>query len=271
MGSPDLFQWTATPAGKLALIITFYLLAWLIIRLSGRLARYIFQASHLTQKQPQMRPERRETLESLVAGALTFAALAIATLLSLALFVDAGTLILIAGLFSAAFGLGARPLVSDFLSGVSFIFEDIFDVSEKVELTGLAGGSVQGIVEAVNLRTTLIRSMGGEPYIVPNGEIRVVRNFSRGRFSTANITIKLAAEDLGRAIPLLEDLAEEAVGLLPNLLEPWQVISESGDLGQQTDLTLLAKARFGKAREMRPKLLKLVQERTAEADIKLAG
>ena len=86
------------------------------------------------------------------------------------------------GLFSAGFGLGARPMVSDFLSGIGFMFEDTFDVSEKIEIPGLPGGSVMGLVEAVHLRTTVIRAMSGEPYIVPNGEIRVVRNFSRGDF-----------------------------------------------------------------------------------------
>ena len=151
------------------------------------------------------------------------------------------------------------------------MFEDPFDVGEKVELPGLAAGSVMGIVEAVYLRTTVIRSMSGEPFIVPNGEIRVVRNFSRGDFSEANVKIKLATADLGRAIPLLEELGQEAVGMLPNLLDPWQVISETGEMGQQTDLTLIAKARFGQAGEMRPKLLNLVQDRMEDAGIELAS
>jgi hypothetical protein len=59
--------------------------------------------------------------------------------------------------------------------------------------------------------------------------------------------------------------------LLPNLLEPWQVISDSGVIGQQTELTLSTKARFGKAAEMRPRLLALVQDRLAEADILLVN
>ena len=171
----DFNYWSSTPTGKVILIILFYFLAWVVIRLSRRLAKYVLKASHFSRSQPHMRPERRETLQGLVAGAISFAAVAIATLISLSLFVDPSTLILIAGLFSAAFGLGARPLVSDFLSGVGFIFEDTFDVSEKVEVLGLAGGSVLGIVEAVNLRTTRIRAMSGEPCTVPNGEIRVVR------------------------------------------------------------------------------------------------
>jgi hypothetical protein len=61
------------------------------------------------------------------------------------------------------------------------------------------------------------------------------------------------------------------VALLPNLLEPWQVISESGVIGQQTELTLIAKARFGQAAEMSPRLLALVQERLSEIDVILAG
>ena len=104
---------------------------------------------------------------------------------------------------------------------------------------------------------------------MPNGEVRVVRNFTRVLFPTANIKLKVEGADLSRALPLLEELGQEAVSLLPNLLEPWQVISETGAMGQQTVLTLLAKARFGQAAEMRPRLLALVQERLAEAGIAL--
>ena len=45
----------------------------------------------------------------------------------------------------------------------------------------------------------------------------MVRNFSRGRFSVAKIQLKIASSDLGRTLPLLEELAEDAVSLLPNL------------------------------------------------------
>ncbi len=271
MGLLDLSQWASTIVGKIVIIFLLYLLAWLIFRLSRRLANYLIGASRITVRQPEMRPERRQTLVGLVAGTITFTAMALASLLSLSLFVDTTTLIWLVGLLGAGFGFGSRQMISDFLSGISFMFEDTFDVSEKVELPGLAAGSVMGIVEAVHLRTTVIRSMSGEPLIVPNGEIRVVRNFSRGLFSTANIKITLATADLGRAIPLLEALSEEAVGLLPNLLEPWQLISETGEMAAQTELTLLAKARYGTAAEMRPKLLHLIQERAKEAGIDFAS
>jgi small conductance mechanosensitive channel len=243
-------------------IALFFLLAWLFHRLARPIAGHIVRYGQFTQGQPQ--PQRQATQQSLVASAISFLAFAIASLLSLALFVPLNTLLWIVGLFSAAFGLGARPLISDFLTGVSLIFEDTFAEGEKVEVVG-----VVGVIEAVNLRTTSLRSPTGELYVVPNGEVRVVRNFSRGRFSPADIRLKIAASDLERALPFLKELGSEAVVLLPNLLEPWEVISEAGVIGQKTELTLAAKARYGKAAEMRPRLLALVHERLAEAGIAL--
>ncbi|MBC8448830.1 MAG: mechanosensitive ion channel family protein [Chloroflexi bacterium] len=247
-------------------IAGFYALAWLVHLLSHRLARRLVRLSRFTPQTRRPRPERRETLRGLFASAISVLAFTAATLASLGQFVDVTALVWMVGLFSAAFGLGVRPLISDVLAGVNLIFEDTFAVGEKVEMLG-----VEGVIEAVNLRTTWMRAPTGELYIVPNGEVRMVRNFSRGRFSTANITLKVAAADLSRALPLLEELGQEAVVLLPNLLEPWQVISESGLIGQQTELTLLAQARFGQAAEMRPRLLALVQERLVEAGIELVG
>ena len=241
-------------------------LAWLVQRLAPRIVTQFLGLSGYAPETLRPREQRQHTLSDLFASAISFGAFLIAGVFTMGLFVDTTTLVWMIGLFSAAFGLGARPLISDFLTGIGFIFEDTFDVGDKVEILG-----IEGVVEKINLRTTLLRAPGGELYVVPNGEIRTIRNFSRGRFSTANITLKLPATDLSQAIPLLEALGSEAVTLLPNLLEPWQVVSESGVIGDKAELTLLTKTRFGKAAEMRPRLLALVQERLAEAEITLAG
>jgi small-conductance mechanosensitive channel len=251
--------------GNLVYIAIYYLAAWIIHLLARVIARRLVRLSRLTPKGRGLRPERRETLRAMLANVISFFAFAAATAASVGRFVTLDTLVWVVGLFSAAFGLSARPLISDVLAGIGLIFEDTFAVGEKVEML-----SLEGIVEAVNLRTTLLRAPTGELYVVPNGEIRVVRNFSRGHFSIVKVTLKIATADLNHALQILEDLGNEAVALLPNLLEPWQVLSESGLIGQQTELTLLAKARFGQAAEMRPRLLALVQERLAEHGIELA-
>ncbi|MBN1964534.1 MAG: mechanosensitive ion channel family protein [Anaerolineae bacterium] len=241
-----------------------FALAWLLHRLAGRIIdRFVLLARFMPERL-RLREERRQTLRDLFASVLSFVAFLLAFVFALGHFVDATTLVWMVGLFSAAFGLGARPLIADYLTGIGFIFENAFDIGEKVELVG-----VEGVVESISLRTTQLRAPTGELYTIPNGEVRVIRNFSRGRFSTANVTLLVNAADLGRALPLLEALGEEAVTLLPNLLEPWQVISKTGAVGHDAELTILAKARFGMAAEMRPRLLALVQERLAEADIPL--
>jgi small conductance mechanosensitive channel len=249
-------------------IVSYFLLAWMVTIISRWLAKLVMRVKRLAPNNHHQPSKRQKTIQSLIASAISLAAFITALVLSIGLFVEPNTLIWMVGLFSAAFGLGARPLISDYLAGVSFIFEDTFAVGEKIELPGLH--PVDGVIEAISLRTTTFRATSGELYVVPNGEIRTVRNYSRGKFSIANATLKIPASDLGNALTILETLAKEAVILLPNLIEPWQVISPEGMMGHNTELTLVAKARFGMAAEMRPRLLKLVQEKLAEAGISLA-
>ena len=252
--------------GPLIRVLLAYLIVYIISRFSGRIANHLVRVEWWRRGRKPLRSERQHTLRGLIANVITFLAFLVATLFSLSIFIDADTLVWMVGLFSAAFGLGARPLIADFLTGISFLFEDTFDVGEKVEMLG-----VEGVVEEVNLRATLLRAPTGESYIIPNGEIRMVRNFSRGLFSMAHITLQVAAADLSRTLPVLQELGKEAVLLLPNLLEPWQVVSESGNIGLQTDLMLVTKTRFGKAAEMRPRLLALVQERLEKEEISLGS
>jgi small-conductance mechanosensitive channel len=255
------FPWMA----KVLQIVLFFLLAGLVSRLSERMARGLAKLSRKSQHPSHKSvAERQKTLQSLIASAVSFGAFTLAAIISLSLFVDSATLIWIVGLFSAAFGLSARPVISDVLVGISFLFEDTFAVGEKVEILGM-----EGVIEAINLRTTWMRSPTGELYTIPNGEIRVVRNFSRGKFSMINIAIKIGSENLSETLQLLAALGQEAVLALPNLLEPWQIISESGTIGQHAELTILAKARFGKAAEMRPRLLAYIHEHLNAEGIQL--
>jgi small conductance mechanosensitive channel len=247
-----------------ARVALFYAIAAVAYLLSRHVASRLVRLSGLAPQTHRPTPERRETLRNLYASAISVGAFAVATLASVAQFADTNTLIWAVGLFSAAFGLGAHPLIKDVLAGINLIFEDTYAVGEKVEILG-----AQGVIEALNLRTTWMRAPTGELFVVPNGDVRVVRNFSRGRFSLATITLKVATSDLGQALPLLEGLGEEAVVLLPNLLEPWQVISESAAVGQHTELTIMARARFGQAADMRPRAQALVQERLSLAGMAL--
>lgn len=250
---------------KLLVIAIAFLLAYGVHLISGRLTGRLVDLNRFAADGRRLSPERRGTLHGLIASAVSLLAFVAAIIFSVSRFVDAQTVVWMVGLFSAAFGLGARPLVNDFLAGASFIFEDTYGVGEKVEILG-----IEGVIERVTLRVTIMRAPSGELLVVPNGDIRVVRNYSRGRFSTVTLKVKVAADDLNRTLELLESIGEEAVMTLPNLLEPWQILSESGAIGERTELTLLTKARFGHGAELRPRLLAFVQQRLAEEGITLS-
>jgi len=253
---------------NILLIIVFFVAAWLLQRFSPRLAGLFVGINYFASERRRWRNERIETLHGLVANAISFVAFTLATLISLSLFVKTDTLIWMIGLFSAAFGLGARPLISDYLTGIGFIFDDTIDVGEKVEIL-LGVQTIEGVVEEIRLRTTVLRATSGEHYTIPNGEIRIIRNFSRGRFSTCKIRLKIPNKELENAVDVLESAGEEAVTILPNLLEPWDVFSPDGDDSLQTELLVVAKTKFGQAAKARPKIISYIHKRLNETGINI--
>lgn len=247
-------------------IAVFYVLAYLNHRYSDSLTRRFKPLGDLTMRKNPRRAERQQTLQLLLSSVISISGFVIATLLTMTLFVNVDTLIWVIGLFSAAFGLGARPFISDYLTGLSFFFEDIYDVGDKIEIP-LSPQRVEGVVEKVSLRITQIRGMEGELFTMPNGDIRLIRNFSRGEFSPTSVTLKVPSEALSETLARLEILGEEAMTQLPNLIQPWQVISTTGALGHEAELTVLAKAKFGKGAEMRTRMLTYLQEELHLAEI----
>lgn len=254
---------------SLLVAVGVYLLAGLIIALLARpAARWLLKLGRLGPAYRRPTPERLRTLQGLIASLISVVAIALAVVASLSLFVKPETLIWIVGLFSAAFGLGARGVVADILAGASFIFHNTFAIGEKVEFY-LGVTRVEGIVEAVNVRNTLVHAPTGELLVVPNGEIIVVRNFSRANLSAAKIKLNVPSQELGRALDLLEALGHEAVALLPELKEPWQTISTSDTMGPYTEITVMANSTFGQAAALRLRLIVLIYDRLLAAGITL--
>lgn len=90
-----------------------------------------------------------------------------------------------AGIIGLAIGLGAQSLVTDLVSGFFILFENQYLVGDIVEISGAVGR-----VEAISIRHTQIRDEQGKLYIIPNGQIKTVTNFSKG-FVNAVVDIKV--------------------------------------------------------------------------------
>jgi len=84
-----------------------------------------------------------------------------------------------AGFITAALAFGSQNLVRDIVTGFFFLFEDQYDVGDRVEIVTSGGQIVAGTVQAMELRTTKVVDRAGRCVVVPNGNIALVTNSSR--------------------------------------------------------------------------------------------
>lgn len=109
-----------------------------------------------------------------------------------------------AGVGGLAIGFGAQSLVKDVITGFFILLEDQYAVGDYIQIS-----SFEGIVEELGMRVTKLRDFSGELHIIPNGEIQVVTNRTRGSMR-ALVSISIAyEEDISRAIRVIEKVSKE--------------------------------------------------------------
>jgi len=74
-----------------------------------------------------------------------------------------------------AIGFGSQGLVQDMVTGFFLIFEGQFDVGDMVEVSGQIGK-----VEELGLRMTKLRNYLGQVVMIPNRNIAMVGNYTKG-------------------------------------------------------------------------------------------
>ncbi|HXG41639.1 MAG: mechanosensitive ion channel family protein [Dehalococcoidia bacterium] len=79
------------------------------------------------------------------------------------------------GITGVALALGAQLLVRDVINGVFILLEDQFRKGDYI-----AVGNLQGVVEDLSLRRTVLRDWSGVLHVVPNSLIGAVSNYTRG-------------------------------------------------------------------------------------------
>ena len=81
------------------------------------------------------------------------------------------------GLFGVAVALGAQDLFKNLISGIMILMEKRFTVGDVI----LVSGEVEGVVEQIGFRSTLVRRFDSTPVMVPNYKFaeQAVTNYSR--------------------------------------------------------------------------------------------
>jgi len=108
------------------------------------------------------------------------------------------------GVVGIAIGFGAQSLVKDYIAGLFILLENQYRKGDVVKIA-----DTSGLVEDINLRRTILRDLDGIVHSVPNGEIRVASNFTKG-YSRVNLNISVGYnEDLDRAIAVINRVGSE--------------------------------------------------------------
>ena len=106
-----------------------------------------------------------------------------------------------AGVAGVAIGFGAQSLIKDYFSGFFILIEDQIREGDVVEIAGKAG-----IVEEMTLRYVRLRDGDGYVHFVPNGEIKLVSNRTRG-FARAVVDVGVGyAVDIDQALGVMREV-----------------------------------------------------------------
>jgi len=167
--------------------------------------------------------KRARTLGDLLRNVATMAIIAIATLMILReLNVDIMPILTGAGIVGLAIGFGAQTLVKDVISGFFLILENQVRVGDVAEINGTGG-----LVEAINLRTIVLRDMRGAVHVFPCGGVTTLANLTKD-FSYAVLDVGVAyKEDVDRVMAVLREVGAEIEAepaLRPLVLAPLEVL-----------------------------------------------
>ena len=171
---PTLSSWTTFGAGlKIVLVV---LIAHALVRMTALLVRrFEHEMSAGTDLDAIERGKRARTLGSVVRNATTALVIGIALLMVLGqLGLDITPVLTGAGIAGLAVGFGAQTLVRDIISGFFLILENQVRVGDAAGING-----TEGIVEAINLRTIVLRDIEGTVHVFPNGGINTLANRSK--------------------------------------------------------------------------------------------
>jgi small-conductance mechanosensitive channel len=183
--------------------------------------------------------------------------------------INIGPLIAGAGIAGVAIGFGAQSLVRDFLSGFFILLENQFGVGNFIEVrTGT--GTLAGTVESLSLRVTAVRAYDGTLYVIPNGNIEVIGNGSRG-WARAIVDVSVSrSEDLDRVRHILDQVGEELhadPSLEGSLLSRPSVLGVEAMRSDAAVFRVVAETRSSRRWDVERELRRRIQQRLDETGI----
>ena len=202
--------------------------AWLLTHIARRLLRrlraYAARSMDRRGASSDLEMEKRATtIVTVLAKLASFVIWLVAVMMALnELTFNVQPLLASLGVAGLALGLGAQALIKDWLGGLLMLLEDQIRIGDAVTINGISG-----VVEEINLRTTVLRSENGAVHVIANGLIATISNMTRDyAYYVFEATLAHGA-DVDRAMKLLTEagaaIAQEEA-FRPLILAPIEVM-----------------------------------------------
>jgi len=189
-------------------ILFVVLVALIVARYGAKVIRRVFEriANQAATRSGSPRAGARvTTMAGVMANIWRFFVFVVAGAIVLGMLgINLTPLLASATIIGATLGFGAQQIVRDYFSGVLMTMEDQYNVGDSVIV-----GGVTGVIEDVSMRLTRFRGVDGTMYVIPNGDIRLIGNLSRG-WARAVVDVTLpgaAAADLDSVRRVIEEAA----------------------------------------------------------------
>ncbi len=253
--SEDLWESVINASLEILLIL---LASWIAVRLGKKFIKKVFL---IRMRSPLNHSERRQRtiarlLQSVISYVVYFSAI-IGILSSLE--IKVAGLLAGAGIVGLAIGFGAQSLVKDVITGFFIIFEDQFGVGDYIKIN-----AAEGTVVEIGLRTTKINGATGEQFIIPNGAIGEVVNYSVNN-SKIFIDLQMATEaDFEKAEAVINKYLETLPKMHKELIATPVFLGVQNVKGTEVTIRIAAETlpqqQYGVARSIRRDVTKLFEE-----------
>ncbi|WP_414754542.1 mechanosensitive ion channel family protein [Anabaena sp. CCY 9910] len=185
--------------------------------------------------------------------------------------IDPAPILAGAGIVGIAVGLGAQNLINDVVCGFLILFENYYLVGDYVEAGKMEERSVEGVVEAIELRTTHIRHPDGQLQIIRNGDIGSIINFSK-QYIYARVEVSVSYNsNLDHVYSVVKKVGQQLKVHEQDVIEPTRVAGIE-HFGENNILLLtLTKVKPGKHLHIQRVLRKILKDTFSQEEIEICG
>jgi small-conductance mechanosensitive channel len=194
----------------LAAAVVILLVAWFVSKLAGDIVRRLV-----------VRALREDDLGRAVGNLTRFGVVLLGVLIAaVVLFpsVKPADVLAFLGLGSVAVGFAFKDIFQNFMAGLLILFRRPFRLGDQIR-----SGDMEGTVEDINLRATIIKTYSGERVIIPNSDVYSRPVLVRTAYGTRRSSFVVGigyADDIQAAKRVIREHLADAPGVLEEPA-PW--------------------------------------------------